>query len=149
MLIDGLSMPASTHDRLHRVKAGMCSCCLSLKNVYRMLACTGLPRIPAGTLTNQHKQVTLPLYLPELLVVEPWVESDPVKVTAARGGKVEVQWEGSSRWVEVNIGLIGELVSLGGCPGGGEEIAAQRQAAWSGRLASSAGAAWASTDVCC
>lgn len=94
------------------------------KHVHRMLACTGLPRIPAGTLTNQHKQVTLPLYLPELLVVEPWVESDPVKVTAAPGGKVEVQWEGSSRWVEVNIGLIGELVSLRGCPrgaGGGRD----------------------------
>eukprot|EP00775_Hariotina_reticulata_P002565 gene2565-2867_t len=73
---------------------------------------TGLPRIPAGTLTNQHKPVTLPLYLPELMVVEPWVETDPVKVTAEAGGKVEVQWEGSSRWVEVNVGLIGELGSM-------------------------------------
>lgn len=66
------------------------------------------PIIPAGTLTHQPLPITLPMSLPELLVVEPWIDTDPVEV-AANG---EVQWAGSSRWVEVSVGLIGELVSV-------------------------------------
>lgn len=71
-------------------------------------SCT--PRLPAGTLEQQPLPVTLPLQLPELLVVEPWIETDAVSV--AEGG--EVQWAGVQRWVEVTVGLIGELVSVCG-----------------------------------
>ncbi|WIA08499.1 hypothetical protein OEZ85_007934 [Tetradesmus obliquus] len=69
-------------------------------------SCT--PRLPAGTLEQQPLPVTLPLQLPELLVVEPWIETDAVSV--AEGG--EVQWAGVQRWVEVTVGLIGELGSM-------------------------------------
>jgi hypothetical protein len=68
--------------------------------------CSCTPRLPAGTLEQQPLPVTLPLQLPELLVVEPWVETDAVEVVDG-----QVQWAGKQRWVEVTVGLIGELVS--------------------------------------
>ncbi|KAF8072596.1 hypothetical protein HT031_000256 [Scenedesmus sp. PABB004] len=67
----------------------------------------GAPRLPAGTLSDQPLPVTLPLTTPELLVAEPWVATDPVVL---RGDDVE--WAGASRWVEVCVGLLGELGSM-------------------------------------
>eukprot|EP00882_Tetradesmus_deserticola_P019695 GHRQ01021223.1.p1 GENE.GHRQ01021223.1~~GHRQ01021223.1.p1 ORF type:complete len:393 (+),score=190.42 GHRQ01021223.1:66-1181(+) len=68
-------------------------------------SCT--PRLPAGTLEQQPLPVTLPLQLPELLVVEPWIETDEVAVVDG-----QLQWAGKQRWVEVTVGLLGELVSV-------------------------------------
>jgi hypothetical protein len=65
------------------------------------------PRLPAGTLQQQPLPVTLPLQLPELLLVEPWIETDAVAVVDGRA-----QWAGKQRWVEVTVGLLGELVSV-------------------------------------
>ena len=52
------------------------------------------------------------------MLIEPWMETDPVEVVGGggggEGGGLEVKWEGSSRWVEVTIGLLGDLVSGGG-----------------------------------
>lgn len=77
-----------------------------------------VPRLPPGTLSQQEAPVTLPLDPPALLVVEPWVGTAPVRVAAAGtepGCGLEVTWEedssSSSRWLEVSIGLVGELVS--------------------------------------
>jgi hypothetical protein len=64
------------------------------------------PRLPAGTLQQQPLPVTLPLQLPELLLVEPWIETDAVAVVDG-----QAQWAGTQRWVEVTVGLLGELVS--------------------------------------
>jgi hypothetical protein len=73
------------------------------------------PRLPPGNMTDQPSAVTLPLEPPALLVAEPWVETDPVAVAAGADGSLETTWAGSSsssRWLEVSIGLMGELVSL-------------------------------------
>jgi hypothetical protein len=66
-------------------------------------SCT--PRLPAGTLQQQPLPVTLPLQLPELLLVEPWIETDAVAVVDG-----QAQWASKQRWVEVTVGLLGELV---------------------------------------
>jgi hypothetical protein len=80
--------------------------------VYAAAIATVLPRLPPGSLTQQQAALTLPLEAPALLVAEPWVETDPVAVVAGAGGRLEVTWAGSSsRWLEVSIGLLGELVS--------------------------------------
>eukprot|EP00879_Flechtneria_rotunda_P026751 GHRR01028574.1.p1 GENE.GHRR01028574.1~~GHRR01028574.1.p1 ORF type:complete len:328 (+),score=111.73 GHRR01028574.1:208-1191(+) len=68
-----------------------------------------LPRIPAGTLSSQLQAITLPLHIPDIMVLEPWIDTDPVTVVQQQGGQVEVQWAGQSRWVEVYVGLLGEL----------------------------------------
>jgi hypothetical protein len=73
------------------------------------------PRLPPGSMTDQPAAVTLPLEPPAILVAEPWVETDPVAVTVGADGSLETQWAGSSsRWLEVSIGLLGELVSVRG-----------------------------------
>lgn len=73
------------------------------------------PRLPVGTLTQQQHPLTMPAEPPALLLVEPWVNTDPVTVAVGPEGDVEVTWEGSSsRWLEVSIGLLGELVSAQG-----------------------------------
>jgi hypothetical protein len=80
------------------------------------------PRLPPGTLTGQEEAVTMPATPPSVLVAEPWVDTDPVALPAdaaaapsSSGSAPALQWswEGSSsRWLEVTIGLVGELVSV-------------------------------------
>lgn len=73
------------------------------------------PRLPPGSMTGQPAAVTLPLEPPAILVAEPWVATDPVAVTVGADGSLEAKWDGSSsKWLEVSIGLMGELVSVAG-----------------------------------
>lgn len=82
----------------------------------------GAPKVLPNRLSLQPEGATLPMSLSELLVVEPWIETDPVGFNsgaAVSDASAGVQWEGKSRWVEVSVGLLGELVSSQG-EGGGE-----------------------------
>lgn len=72
----------------------------------------GAPKVALHKLSMQPEGATLPLSLPELMVVEPWMETDPVVFSSAAADDAGVQWEGKSRWVEVSVGLLGELVSV-------------------------------------
>lgn len=80
--------------------------------VYAAAIADAMPHLPPGSLSQQQFALTLPLEPPALLVAEPWVGTDPVGVAVGADGGLEVTWEGSSsRWLEVSIGLMGELVS--------------------------------------
>lgn len=68
------------------------------------------PKIPPNRLSMQPRGATLPLNPQELLTVEPWLETDAVGFSGADA--MELEWSGSSRWVEVSVGLLGEQVSL-------------------------------------
>lgn len=74
----------------------------------------GAPGVLPNRLTLQPEGAALPMSLPELLVVEPWIETDAVDAVGGGDG-VELQWSGDNRWVEVSVGLLGELVRLQDC----------------------------------
>jgi hypothetical protein len=84
--------------------------------------------INGGLLAAHPRRLPLPEDVPDALVVEPWVVTDPVTLVTppaaspgdgAEGeeegeeGPAPVQWAGRSRWVEVTMGLMGPMVSDG------------------------------------
>jgi hypothetical protein len=67
--------------------------------------------LPPGVLSQQQPMgAPLPLAAPSLLAVEPWLDTDAVHISTSDDGSLVVDWPGSSRWVELCIGLVGELV---------------------------------------
>lgn len=96
-------------------------------STYAAALAEAVPRLPPGSLSQQQGVLTLPLEPPAVLVAEPWVEVEACEVGVGADGGLEVTWAGSSsRWLEVSIGLMGELVSgccwwgTGGVPAGGQ-----------------------------
>jgi D-alanine--D-alanine ligase len=74
------------------------------KDLTRYLGCLkrNLQRIPAGTLSNQHDIVEMPLSQPEALLFERFIETDRVQVVAN-----ELKWEHRTGWIEITVGVIG------------------------------------------
>lgn len=61
-----------------------------------------------------HGMIEMPNPPPELLIFEPFIETDEIIVSSksvnetARG----LMWEGRSRWVEITVGVIGKRGSM-------------------------------------
>jgi hypothetical protein len=81
-------------------------------SIYAAALAEAVPRLPPGSLSQQQGPLTLPLEPPAVLVAEPWVDVEACGVGVGADGALEVTWAGSSsRWLEVSIGMLGELVS--------------------------------------
>ncbi|KAL0347535.1 UNVERIFIED_CONTAM: D-alanine--D-alanine ligase [Sesamum calycinum] len=68
-----------------------------------------LPRIPPNSLSKAHGVIEMPYPPPELLIFEPFIETDEIIVS---GNAHHLLWKGNSRWVEITVGVIGERGSM-------------------------------------
>ena len=58
--------------------------------------------------------IEMPNPPPELLIFEPYIETDDIVVSSKmkNKNKQHLLWEGRSRWVEVTVGVIGKCGSM-------------------------------------
>ncbi|GAB4833241.1 hypothetical protein Ancab_031488, partial [Ancistrocladus abbreviatus] len=57
----------------------------------------------------EHVMIEMPNPPPQLLIFEPFIETDEIKIST---GAHKPVWEGKSRWVEVTVGVIGKRGSM-------------------------------------
>ncbi|KAJ4898279.1 D-alanine--D-alanine ligase family [Raphanus sativus] len=69
-----------------------------------------LPRIPPNTLSKTHGMIEMPNSTPEFLIFEPFVETDEIIVSSK--AKQQLSWKGTTRWVEITVGVIGKRGSM-------------------------------------
>ncbi|KAL2635787.1 hypothetical protein R1flu_007266 [Riccia fluitans] len=81
--------------------------------IYLKAVVERVPRLPPGSLSLAHSIIEMPDPPPKVLLLEAFVETDPVVVASASSGSTDVtsssslSWEGKSRWLEVTVGVIG------------------------------------------
>ncbi|KAL0375412.1 UNVERIFIED_CONTAM: D-alanine--D-alanine ligase [Sesamum radiatum] len=68
-----------------------------------------LLRIPPNSLSRAHGVIEMPFPPPELLIFEPFIETDEIIVS---GNAHDLLWKGNSRWVEITVGVIGKRGSM-------------------------------------
>ncbi|KAK9290008.1 hypothetical protein L1049_008171 [Liquidambar formosana] len=73
-----------------------------------------LLRIPSNSLSKAHGVIEMPNPPPELLIFEPFIETDEIIVSSkpANENAHHLKWKGHSRWVEVTVGVIGKRGSM-------------------------------------
>lgn len=73
-----------------------------------------LPRIPPNSLSKEHGMIEMPNPPPELLIFEPFVETDEIVVASKSRNENahNLFWKGDSRWVEVTVGVVGKRGSM-------------------------------------
>ncbi|KAF3682467.1 hypothetical protein FXO38_01283 [Capsicum annuum] len=73
-----------------------------------------LPRIPPNSLSKAHGMIEMPNPPPELLIFEPFVETDDIVVASKSSieNAHNLLWKGDSRWVEVTVGVVGKRGSM-------------------------------------
>lgn len=57
----------------------------------------------------------MPVPPPELLIFEPFIETDDITISNVSKSKSQNEgllWKGSSRWVEITVGVIGKRGSM-------------------------------------
>lgn len=56
----------------------------------------------------------MPVPPPELLIFEPFIETDEIVVSSksSEEDKHHLLWKGNSRWVEVTVGVVGKRGSM-------------------------------------
>ncbi|GJZ89854.1 hypothetical protein Tco_0661781, partial [Tanacetum coccineum] len=60
-----------------------------------------------------HGLIEMPVPPPELLIFEPFIETDDITIVSKTTNENErLLWEGSSRWVEITVGVIGKRGSM-------------------------------------
>ncbi|KAL3536586.1 hypothetical protein ACH5RR_005047 [Cinchona calisaya] len=89
-------------------------CCDKDLEVYLKALEDCLPRIPPNSLSKAHGMIEMPNPPPELLIFEPYIETDDIIVSSKskNENKHHLLWEGRSRWVEVTVGVIGTRGSM-------------------------------------
>ncbi|ESQ49193.1 hypothetical protein EUTSA_v10020004mg [Eutrema salsugineum] len=85
-------------------------CCSEDLAVYVQALKDCLPRIPPNTLSKAHGMIEMPNPIPELLIFEPFVETDEIIVSSK--AKQQLSWKGRRRWVEITVGVIGKRGSM-------------------------------------
>lgn len=73
-----------------------------------------LARIPPNSLSKAHGTIEMPVPTPELLIFEPFIETDEIIVSPqlSSGNTHDLLWKGNSRWVEITVGVIGKRGSM-------------------------------------
>ncbi|XP_073139796.1 uncharacterized protein [Henckelia pumila] len=73
-----------------------------------------LPQIPPNSLSKAHGVIEMPIPPPELLIFEPFIETDEIVVSSksSEENMHHLLWKGNSRWVEVTVGVIGKRGSM-------------------------------------
>lgn len=82
--------------------------------VYGEAVASGSVFIPAGALSAYPATaIQMPPVPRDTFIVEPWVATDAIDVTLQPdGSSMDISWQGSNKWVEVTLGLIGDVVSV-------------------------------------
>ncbi|GMH23138.1 hypothetical protein Nepgr_024981 [Nepenthes gracilis] len=68
-----------------------------------------LSLIHPNSFLKAHGTIEMPNPPPEILIFEPFIETDEIKVLS---NVHQLTWEGRSRWVEVTVGVIGKRGSM-------------------------------------
>ncbi|XP_021289787.1 uncharacterized protein LOC110420741 [Herrania umbratica] len=89
-------------------------CCAEDLAVYAKALDDCLLRIPPNSFSKAHGMIEMPNPPPELLIFEPFVETDEIVVSSktATASSQHLMWKGHSRWVEVTVGVIGKRGSM-------------------------------------
>ena len=67
-----------------------------------------LPRIPAHALPGgPHPAIEMPVPPSAEALLEPFIETDVIRIVRRPDGGEQLAWEGKSRWVEVTVGVVG------------------------------------------
>ncbi|KAK4771280.1 hypothetical protein SAY87_031812 [Trapa incisa] len=69
----------------------------------------GLLRIPPNSFSKAHGVIEMPNPPPEILIFEPFIETDEIIFSSKSDDEKApiLFWEGTSRWVEITVGVIG------------------------------------------
>ncbi|KAF5759576.1 putative D-alanine--D-alanine ligase domain, Pre-ATP-grasp domain superfamily [Helianthus annuus] len=86
-------------------------CCAEDLGVYVKALEDCLPRIPPNSFAKAHGLIEMPVPPPELLIFEPFIETDEITMVKS-GSQNGLMWKGSSRWVEITVGVIGKRGSM-------------------------------------
>ncbi|KAF7825465.1 D-alanine--D-alanine ligase [Senna tora] len=89
-------------------------CCSKDLAVYLKAVQDGILRIPDNSLSKAHGMIEMPNPPPELLIFEPFIETDEIVVTSKNKDETgrSLMWKGHSRWVEITVGVIGKCGSM-------------------------------------
>ncbi|XP_057435324.1 uncharacterized protein LOC130728018 isoform X2 [Lotus japonicus] len=88
-------------------------CCSDDLAIYVKALEDCLLRIPPNSFSKAHSIIEMPNPPPELLIFEPFVETDEIVVTSKfKETGHDLMWKGHSRWVEITVGVIGKRGSM-------------------------------------
>ncbi|KAE8099081.1 hypothetical protein FH972_017090 [Carpinus fangiana] len=89
-------------------------CCAKDLEVYVKALEDCLLRIPSNSLSKSHGVIEMPNPPPNLLIFEPFIETDEIIVSTKSTNEngLRLMWKGCSRWVEVTVGVIGKRGSM-------------------------------------
>ncbi|KAJ1387599.1 Pre-ATP-grasp domain superfamily [Sesbania bispinosa] len=89
-------------------------CCSNDLAIYVKALEDCLLRIPPNSLSKAHSMIEMPNPPPELLIFEPFIETDEIIVTSKFKNETGhgLMWKGHSRWVEITVGVIGKHGSM-------------------------------------
>uniref|UniRef100_A0A2P2MLM9 D-alanineD-alanine ligase n=3 Tax=Rhizophora mucronata TaxID=61149 RepID=A0A2P2MLM9_RHIMU len=89
-------------------------CCEEDLAVYVKAVEECLLRIPPNSFSKAHGIIEMPSPPPELLIFEPFIETDEIVVSSKSMGENarHLVWKGQSRWVEVTVGVLGKRGSM-------------------------------------
>ncbi|CAL0328327.1 unnamed protein product [Lupinus luteus] len=89
-------------------------CCSKDLAIYVKALEDCLLRIPPNSLSKAHGMIEMPNPPPELVIFEPFIETDEIIVRSKfkNGNGHGLTWKGHSRWVEITVGVVGKLGSM-------------------------------------
>ncbi|XP_031095493.1 uncharacterized protein LOC115999733 [Ipomoea triloba] len=89
-------------------------CCDGDLTVYIKALEDYLPRIPPNSFSKAHGMIEMPINPPELLIFEPFIETDAITVSSKSRNENahHLLWKGDSRWVEITVGVVGKLGAM-------------------------------------
>ncbi|CAN6715447.1 unnamed protein product [Malus baccata var. baccata] len=89
-------------------------CCAEDLSVYVKALEDCLHRIPPNSFSKAHGTIEMPNPPPELLIFEPFIETDNIILSSkSRNEKGhQILWSGESRWVEITVGVVGKQGSM-------------------------------------
>ncbi|PIN19706.1 hypothetical protein CDL12_07610 [Handroanthus impetiginosus] len=89
-------------------------CCDGDLAIYIKALESCLPQIPSNSLSKAHGVIEMPVPPPELLIFEPFIETDEIIVSppVSSGNTHDLLWKGNSRWVEITVGVVGKRRSM-------------------------------------
>ncbi|KAH1040013.1 hypothetical protein J1N35_041756 [Gossypium stocksii] len=89
-------------------------CCAEDLAVYAKALDDCLLRIPPNSFSKAHGMIEMPNPPPELLIFEPFVETDEIVLSSktVSDDSQRLLWKEHSRWVEVTVGVIGKRGSM-------------------------------------
>ncbi|KAE9622274.1 putative D-alanine--(R)-lactate ligase [Lupinus albus] len=89
-------------------------CCSKDLAIYVKALEDCLLRIPPNSLSKAHGMIEMPNPPPELVIFEPFIETDEIIVTSKFKNENGhgLTWKGHNRWVEITVGVVGKRGSM-------------------------------------